>query len=158
MLRRQDPGATAATAEFERDVDAQGLGLPPPLQGAVRNGPAFRQFFLVQAGWFHRHLLLRNSRRLQEDEGVKEKERQVSVLRRSAQRSRGRAEPSTRPARAREGNRIGRYSQRNVAGGLDLNLPAERSFCVSLSLRQRDPDRTFADIGNEDPKLNLTVH
>jgi TRAP-type C4-dicarboxylate transport system permease small subunit len=47
---------------------------------------------------------------------VKEKEWQVSVLRRSAQRSRGCAEPSTRPARARESNRIGRYSQINVAG------------------------------------------
>ncbi len=85
-------------------------GPPPPLQGAVRNGPAFRQFFVIQAGWFHHHLLLHNSQRLQRDEGVKEKDRQVSVLRRSAQRSRCRAEPSMRPARGGESNRIGRYS------------------------------------------------
>ncbi|WP_155144743.1 DUF262 domain-containing protein [Roseibium sp. RKSG952] len=93
VLRRQDAWPPAAFADRERDVDAnrvvrrhqaasscagvirlasapspswrRSMSSPPPtLQGAVRNRPAFCQFFLIQAGWFHHRLLLRNSQRL----------------------------------------------------------------------------------------------
>ena len=132
-----DIGDTVDDAPSNLHVCGTLTGPPLPLQGAMRNGPAFRQFFLVQADWFHHCLLARNSQRLQEDEGVKEKDRQVSVVRCPAQRCRDRGNPSKRPARMRESNRIGRYSRRNVACGPDLNLPTERSFCVSLSVRLR---------------------
>lgn len=134
-LEGLDIGDPVDDAPSDLHVRRALAGPPPALKGAVRNGPAVRQFFLVQASWFHCHLLFSNSQRLQEDEGVKEKERQVSVLRRPAQRRRGRKKPSKLPARMRESNRIGRYSRRDVTAGRDLTLPTERSFCVSLSLR-----------------------
>ena len=83
LLERLDVADAVDDASAELHVCRAFASPPPPLQGAMRDGPAIGEFLLSHAVPFHVFLHSSNSVWLRPNEGVKENARQVSWLRKS---------------------------------------------------------------------------
>ena len=78
LFERLDVADAVNDASAELHVCRAFASPPPPLQGAVRDGPAVGEFFLGYTVPSHIVLHLSNSTWLRLNEGVKENARQVS--------------------------------------------------------------------------------